>query len=510
MTSLCSPVACANRVEVVDELAASIEAEGLLQPIVVRPDPKGAGFLLVAGRHRLEAKRKLKHETIECRVLEGLSADQARVAEIDENLIRADLTASERAAHHAERKTLYLKLHPETKHGGAPGKAGGGKKAKDAKLASFVKDTAKKTGKAKRTIARDVSRGEKIDPRALADLAGTCLDNGTELDALAKLLPPEQRGLAEAARRGEKVSAITVLSACDFEARKTSFGTGKAPYKPNRRNKANRPPMLDPQAWSMSTAQQRQAFVAAVGRSEIEDAIAHEFHRAALKAEITETIEGTSHVGSAETDALAKLPEAEKQSLAEEGSAVTAHNASASETGAVSEVIPDRGQPQADDRDIAAAEVHACWLSQYEATKAKQAALAQELEALYPPFQAMMVDLLYRIEDVDGEARRVNDAKPATSHCDGRLLGNTESVARAPGGLSIVKDLKLPAWEDNSIPAWPPQTLLPLQIAASMGSQSAAEELNKAIARQASRRQAAEARAAEEKLRREIEGRRGG
>jgi hypothetical protein len=38
-----------------------------------------------------------------------------------------------------ERKTLYLKLHPETKHGGAPGKAGGGKKAKDAKLASFVK-----------------------------------------------------------------------------------------------------------------------------------------------------------------------------------------------------------------------------------------------------------------------------------------------------------------------------------------------------------------------------------
>jgi hypothetical protein len=84
------------RLEVVDEVAASIASEGLLQPIVVRPDPKGAGFLLVAGWHRFEAKRKLKHETIECRVLEGLSADQARVAEIDENLIRADLTPSER------------------------------------------------------------------------------------------------------------------------------------------------------------------------------------------------------------------------------------------------------------------------------------------------------------------------------------------------------------------------------------------------------------------------------
>jgi hypothetical protein len=44
--------------------------------------------------------------------LDGLSADQARVAEIDENLIRAVLTPSERAAHHAERKALYLKLHP--------------------------------------------------------------------------------------------------------------------------------------------------------------------------------------------------------------------------------------------------------------------------------------------------------------------------------------------------------------------------------------------------------------
>jgi ParB family chromosome partitioning protein len=102
------------RPEVVDEVAASIEAEGLLQPIVVRPHPEGAGFLLVAGWHRFEAKRKLKHEAIECRVLDGLSADQARVAEIDENLIRADLTPSERAVHHAD-KALYLKLHPETK-----------------------------------------------------------------------------------------------------------------------------------------------------------------------------------------------------------------------------------------------------------------------------------------------------------------------------------------------------------------------------------------------------------
>jgi hypothetical protein len=154
------------RPDVVDELAASIATEGLLQPIVVRPDPKKAGFLLVAGWHRLEAKRKLKHETIECRVLDGLSADQARVAEIDENLIRADLTPSERAAHHAERKALYLRLHPETQQGGSREGAGrskrDGKKVKPKgqngplKKDAYTKDAAKKAGKSSRTIKRGV------------------------------------------------------------------------------------------------------------------------------------------------------------------------------------------------------------------------------------------------------------------------------------------------------------------------------------------------------------------
>jgi hypothetical protein len=45
---------------------------------------------------------------------------------------------------------LYEKVHPETKKGGAPGKAGGGKKAKTAKLATLARDTATKTGLSRR------------------------------------------------------------------------------------------------------------------------------------------------------------------------------------------------------------------------------------------------------------------------------------------------------------------------------------------------------------------------
>jgi len=52
-----------------------------------------------------------------------------------------------------------------------------------------------------------------------------------------------------------------------------SAKTGKqVSSKPCRRKKADQAPALDPQAWSMSSSQEREAFVTAVGRSEIEDA----------------------------------------------------------------------------------------------------------------------------------------------------------------------------------------------------------------------------------------------
>jgi hypothetical protein len=41
----------------------------------------------------------------------------------------------------------------------------------------------------------------------LPEIIGTSLDKGAEIDALAKLPVEKQRSLAEAAKRGEKVSA---------------------------------------------------------------------------------------------------------------------------------------------------------------------------------------------------------------------------------------------------------------------------------------------------------------
>jgi hypothetical protein len=85
------------------------------------------------------------------------------------DLIRRDLTPAQRAKLTAQRKGAYQKAHPETKTGGAPGKAGGGK-AKGPNIGSFAADTAAKSGKSVRAVARDATRGSKL---------------GTDLDRMA-------------------------------------------------------------------------------------------------------------------------------------------------------------------------------------------------------------------------------------------------------------------------------------------------------------------------------------
>jgi ParB-like chromosome segregation protein Spo0J len=188
------------RSEVIEQLSASIGERGLLQPIVL--SPFGSRFKLVAGRHRLEAVKRLGgHLTIKAVVLDDIDADQALLVEIDENLIRADLSPAERARHLVKRKEIYERLYPETKRGVAGGKVRQG--AASAKM-SFAESTAKATNKSKRTVQREVSRGKIAD---VADAVGTSLDSPDELDALAKLPESVQRDLIAQAKNGTRVTA---------------------------------------------------------------------------------------------------------------------------------------------------------------------------------------------------------------------------------------------------------------------------------------------------------------
>ena len=194
------------RPELVAELAESIEVRGLLQPIVLRP--RGAGYWLVAGRHRFEAVRQCGQDHIRAVVLDGLDADTALLAEIDENLVRADLSPAERAMHLARRKELYEKLRPETKLG-ATGKGRAKIRQNGEANNRFTKDAASKTRRSERTIQREVERAAKIT--GLADVVGTSLDNADNLDRLAKLPATTQRDLISRAKAGEKIKVSVAV-----------------------------------------------------------------------------------------------------------------------------------------------------------------------------------------------------------------------------------------------------------------------------------------------------------
>ena len=80
--------------EAIQELAASIEAEGLLQPIVVRKS--GDSFELIAGERRLRAHEFLGRGTILTRVLNANDLSSASLSLI-ENLQREGLNPIEEA-----------------------------------------------------------------------------------------------------------------------------------------------------------------------------------------------------------------------------------------------------------------------------------------------------------------------------------------------------------------------------------------------------------------------------
>ena len=78
-----------------DDLAASIQAVGLLQPIVVRP-VAGGRYQVMAGERRWEAVRQLRHQTIAA-IVRPASNQQAMEMTIVENLQRLELTCMEQA-----------------------------------------------------------------------------------------------------------------------------------------------------------------------------------------------------------------------------------------------------------------------------------------------------------------------------------------------------------------------------------------------------------------------------
>jgi len=82
--------------EFLEELADSIRAQGVIQPIVVRPDGKGR-YVLILGERRLRASKMAGKTTIPA-IVKRVSEQQAAEMTLVENLQREDLHCLEQAA----------------------------------------------------------------------------------------------------------------------------------------------------------------------------------------------------------------------------------------------------------------------------------------------------------------------------------------------------------------------------------------------------------------------------
>lgn len=183
------------------ELMVSIRAIGLLNPISITTDNR-----LIAGAHRLEACKRLGWTVIPASVV-ALDEIDAELAEIDENLIRNELTVLQRSEQLLRRRELYLVKHPQTKRGGAPGRAGGGKRAKAEMISAFADDAALKIGVTSRTIRHEMQIARGLTDQVKELIRGTALeDNKVELLRLARKPLEEQRRIIEAVATGGNLS----------------------------------------------------------------------------------------------------------------------------------------------------------------------------------------------------------------------------------------------------------------------------------------------------------------
>ncbi|WP_299152021.1 ParB N-terminal domain-containing protein [uncultured Tateyamaria sp.] len=174
-----------------EEYALSIEENGLHQAIVVRPTEVGR-FDLVAGAHRLRAHELLGRDAIRAAVRD-LDDDEADLVEVEENLLRRELTAAERAISMGIWDEAFRAKNPEYAHGGDRKSSDQDSKRQTLPHVSYREIMERKTGRSGRSNADDIALFKTLGVDALRSLSRSSIaDNMVQLKAIAKLDDPMQ------------------------------------------------------------------------------------------------------------------------------------------------------------------------------------------------------------------------------------------------------------------------------------------------------------------------------
>lgn len=173
----------------VQSLAESFSSIGQLQPITVSEGDYGT-YRLIAGLHRLEAAKAIGWKKIQAAVFEG-GEIETELAEIDENLMRNDLTVLEQGEHLARRQELVgrnVGRYPNT--------------ATVAELKT-TNEIAKEIGISERSAYNRISAARNITPAVKDAIRNTEIANSTtQLLELARLAPEKQVEVAKSITDG--------------------------------------------------------------------------------------------------------------------------------------------------------------------------------------------------------------------------------------------------------------------------------------------------------------------
>lgn len=190
------------------ELMQSIKANGLLNPITIDQN-----LNLIAGLHRLTACRMLGFNQIECKVVNYEDADQARLAEIDENFIRNELEPLERYELWLERDRILERMGLRAKPGDNQHSRKGGETVSPPKT---TLELAKGFGYSERTFQQGKQIARDIHPEVKQQIIGTPLSKSRTIQLKVARVGTNERTQAEAAEKAFE-EAITLGNKAEAE-----------------------------------------------------------------------------------------------------------------------------------------------------------------------------------------------------------------------------------------------------------------------------------------------------
>lgn len=165
----------------------------------------GDRFTLSAGLHRTMGAKFVKLGELDAIVkvpepgqTAEQTADENRLSEITENLLRKNFNALERCEAFSELKRIYEAKHPETKHGGKRGNQHTGGEKRQVAIFAFCQNAAESTGLSERSVRLAIQIFNDLSRDTRQRLKGSIYaEKQSDLKALAELDAAAQKNVLD-------------------------------------------------------------------------------------------------------------------------------------------------------------------------------------------------------------------------------------------------------------------------------------------------------------------------